>query len=266
MNRQDLPMQYPHLLSLEGQSFVVLGAGDGIGEQVVTALAQCGATVMCVDTAQERAERVAQAHGGVACVADITQPADMERVFAQAAHLPGTGPLGVVDVVGMVLRTSLATTGFPEWKRQFEVVLDHAWLALQMGARAMQGRGGAFVFIGSIAGTVPRGGAALAYASAKAGLHHLVRSAALELGPQGIRVNVVAPGLTRTPRLVQSNPEGFWPEQAAQIPLRRVGETTDVASAVLFLASPMAQYITGNVVAVDGGSSLTSGGFTLARS
>lgn len=259
-------MNYANLLSLEGRGFVVLGAGDGIGEQVVAALAQCGATVLCADSSPERAKRVARLHSGIPVAADITRSADMERVFDEAARMPCQGPLGVVDVVGMVLRTSLDTTSYAEWKHQFEVVLDHAWLALQRGSRAMEGRGGSFVFVGSIAGSVPRSGAALAYASAKAGLHHLARSAALELGPKGIRVNVVAPGLTRTPRLLQNNPAEFWPDQAAQIPMRRVGETTDIASAVLFLASPLASYVTGNILAVDGGSSLTSAGFTLARS
>lgn len=259
-------MNYKNLLSLDGHTYVVLGAGDGIGEQVSTALSQCGARVVCVDSSAERAERIATAVGGIAVAADVTRRADMERVFAQTAQLPGGGPLGVVDVVGMVVRNSLANADDASWKRQFELVLDHAWLALELGARAMEGRGGSIVFIGSIAGNVVRSGPALAYSAAKAGLHHLARGAALELAPAGIRVNVVAPGLTKTPRLVQSNPADYWSSQAAQIPMRRVGEVSDVASAVLFLASPMASYITGNVISVDGGSSLSSGSFTLAKS
>lgn len=260
-------MNYAQLLSLEGRTYVVLGAGDGIGEQVVQALAQCGARVLCVDSSAAKAERVAAANQGVPAVADITNRADMERVFSQAASLAGTGPLGVVDVVGMVLRTTLEDADGTLWQRQFQLVIDHAWLALHFGARAMEGRGGSMVFIGSIAGSVVRSGPALAYASAKAGLHHLVRGAALELAPRGIRVNVVAPGLTRTPRLVQANPEGYWPAQAAHIPMGRVGETSDVASAVLYLSSPLASYVTGNIIAVDGGSSLnTGGGLSLAKS
>jgi NAD(P)-dependent dehydrogenase (short-subunit alcohol dehydrogenase family) len=99
------------------------------------------------------------------------------------------------------------------------------------------------VFVGSIAGSVVRSGAALGYASAKAALHHLVKGAAQELAPSGIRVNAVAPGLTRTPRLVQSNPQAFWEQQASQIPMRRTGSPQDVASAILFLCSPLASYI-----------------------
>lgn len=260
-------MNYAKLLSLEGRTYVVLGAGDGIGEQVVRALAQCGGRVLCVDSSAERAERVAAANEGVPIVADVTSRNDMERVFSTAAAMSPTGPLGLVDVVGMVLRTTLADADDVIWRRQFQMVIDHAWLALHLGARAMEGRGGSMVFIGSIAGSVVRDGPALAYASAKAGLHHLARGAALELAPKGIRVNVVAPGLTRTPRLLQSNPESYWPDQATRIPMGRVGETTDVASAVLYLSSPLAEYVTGNIIAVDGGSSLsTGGGFSLAKS
>src|SRR5205085_3921324 len=173
-------VNYKDLLSLDNHTYVVLGAGDGIGEQVSTALSQCGARVVCVDSSAERAQRVASAIGGVAIEADVTGREDMEQVFAQAAELPGGGPLGIVDVVGMVIRNSLASADDAAWKRQFELVLDHAWLALSIGARAMQGRGGSIVFIGSAAGSVPRAGPALAYSAAKAGLHHLARGAALE--------------------------------------------------------------------------------------
>lgn len=259
-------MNYRNLLSLENQTFIVLGAGDGIGEQVSIALSQWGGRVACVDSSGERAQRVAAAVRGIAIVADVTRRDDMQRVFDETVQWSPNGPLGLVDVVGMVIPNRLGEVDDASWSRQFNVVLDHAWLALQLGARAMQGRGGSMVFIGSIAGQVVRNGPALAYSAAKAGLHHLARGAALELAPAGIRVNVVAPGLTRTPRLVQSNPPEYWTSQAAQIPLRRIGEVTDVASAVLFLSSPMASHITGNVVTVDGGSALSSGSFTLAKS
>jgi NAD(P)-dependent dehydrogenase (short-subunit alcohol dehydrogenase family) len=259
-------MDYRRLLSLEGQVFIVLGAGQGIGEQVTLALAQCGAKVVCVDSVRERAEAIAATVGGVAIEADITRPADMERTFATATELPGAGPLGLVDVVGIVIRNDLANSTEETWHRQFQLVLDHAWLAMRYGAKAMEGRGGSMVFVGSIAGSVVRSGAALAYATAKAGLHHLVKGVARDLGPSGIRVNVVAPGLTRTPRLVEANPPAYWEAEGAGIPMRRVGEPSDIASAVLFLSSPLASFITGNIIAVDGGASLNSGATQLASS
>ncbi len=261
------PLDYTRLLSLQGQVFVVLGAGQGIGEQVTLALAQCGAKVVCVDSVAERAQAIATAVNGVPLVADITQAADMERIFATATALPGSGPLGLVDVVGIVVRNDLAHGTDESWQRQFHLVIDHAWLAMRHGARAMEGRGGSMVFVGSIAGSVPRSGAALAYASAKAALHHLVKGVALDLAPKGIRVNAVAPGLTRTPRLVEANGPEFWAAEAARIPMRRAGLPSDIASAVLYLSSPMASFVTGHILAVDGGSSLSSGGgFSLAAS
>lgn len=258
---------YRKLLSLEGEVFVVLGAGQGIGEQVALALAQCGAAILCVDNDGDRAATIAREVGGVPLVADVTRDAEMRRIFEAALALPGRGRMGLVDVVGMVIRNDLAGSTEESWRRQFELVVDHAWLAMKHGARAMEGRGGSMVFVGSIAGSVVRSGAALAYASAKAALHHLVKGVALDLGPAGIRVNAVAPGLTRTPRLVDANPPAYWEAEAARIPMRRVGEAADIASTVLYLASPLAAHVTGNIIAVDGGSSLTSGGgFNLAKS
>jgi NAD(P)-dependent dehydrogenase (short-subunit alcohol dehydrogenase family) len=259
--------QYTDRLRLDGQSFIVLGAGQGIGEQSAHALAQSGAELLCVDIDPARAKTVAEAVGGHPFAADVTRAKDMAEVFSTAKNLFKTGPLGLVDVVGMVYGCGLSSDDDGSWHRQFQIVLDHAWLALKHGSRVMGDRGGSMVFVGSIAGSVVRSGAALGYASAKAALHHLVKGAAQELAPSGIRVNAVAPGLTQTPRLVQSNPQAFWEQQASQIPMRRTGSPQDVASAILFLCSPLASYITGNVIAVDGGSSLVMGaGFGLAHS
>jgi len=260
-------IDYRNLLSLRGHFFIVFGAGQGIGEEAVQALSQCGARVLCVDSALERAERVAAANNGVAIAADVTRRKDIERVFAEAIRLQPEGPLGMVNVVGMVIRNNLSADDDGSWKRQFELVLDHVWTTLHYGAHAMKGRGGSMVFIGSIAGHVVRSGPALAYAAAKAGLHHLAKGAAHELAGSGIRVNVVAPGLTRTPRLIENNLPEYWEQEAARIPMRRPGEPSDVASAVLYLSSPLADYVTGNVIAVDGGSSLGAvGAFNLAAS
>jgi NAD(P)-dependent dehydrogenase (short-subunit alcohol dehydrogenase family) len=259
---------YQQLLRLDGKGFVVLGAGQGIGEQTAHALSQCGADVLCVDADASRAERVAGATGGKACVADITARSDMERVFAVAADSYGTHCGGVVDVVGMPVGGALQAWRDSDWDRQFDLVLRHAYLALQCGAPFLErGGGGAMVFVGSIAGINARGGSLMAYGAAKAALHHLVKSAALELGAKKIRVNIVAPGLTRTPRLVQANAEAFWVAQSALIPLQRAASTADIAGAILYLCSPLSAHVTGTVIAVDGGASLgTSGQMAIARS
>jgi len=249
--------RYADMLRLDGLGFVVLGAGQGIGEQMSHALAQCGADLLCVDFDAARAEAVAAVTGGRACVADVTRAEDMQRVFEAARQQFGTHLKGVVDVVGMPLGGGLATMDTAQWQRQFDLVVGHAWLALQQAVSAMHDTGGgSLVFIGSMAGAIPRSGALLAYGAAKAALHHLVKSAAQEFASAGIRVNAVAPGLTRTPRLHDANPDAFWQAQAAQIPLGREALPADIAAAVLFLSTPMARHITGNVLMVDGGASL----------
>lgn len=248
-------MRYTDLIRLDGRGFVVLGAGQGIGEQVVHALSQCGARLLCVDNNEERGLEVAASVGGFAFVADITKRAEVERVFQEAAKFFGGRVDGIVDVVGMPLGGGLAQMDDNEWQRQFDLVIIHAWFALQFGPPLMA-QGGSVVFVGSMAGTVARSGSLLAYGAAKAALHHLVKGAAQELAVRGIRVNAVAPGLTRTPRLDIANAQSFWDEQSAQIPLGRPASTSDIAAGVLFLASPMSAHVTGTILAIDGGASL----------
>lgn len=253
-NEKDIP-DYARLLRLDGRGFVVLGAGQGIGEQSSHALAQSGARVLCVDLDPERAEQVARATGGVAAVADVLSRASVEAVFRQAREQLGVPLAGVVDVVGMPIGKTLADMDDESWQLQFDLVVRHAWLAIQYGAPLMDD-GGSFVLVGSMAGSMARSGTLLAYGAAKAALHHMARSAAQELAPRRIRVNVVAPGLTRTPRLVDANSQAFWDAQSATIPLGRAATPADIAAAILYLSTPLAAHVTGNVVMVDGGASL----------
>lgn len=254
MSETEIP-RYEQLLRLQGRGCIVLGAGQGIGEQAAHALAQSGGRVLCVDNDGSRAERVATATGGVARSADVLSRPAMEAVFRDAPAALGL-PVGViVDVVGMPLDKTLATLDDEGWQRQFDLVVRHAWMAIQLGTPLLQA-GGSIVLVGSMAGLMPRSGTLLAYGAAKAALHHMARSAAQELAPRGIRVNVVAPGLTRTPRLVDANGPAFWEEQASRIPLGRAAVPADIAAAILYLATPMAAHVTGCVLAVDGGASL----------
>lgn len=254
MKSPNIP-EFSQGLRLDGKVFVVLGAGQGIGENSAHALAQQGARVLCVDLDGERARAVADATGGVPCIADITSRAGMEEVFASSANAFGTRLDGIVDVVGLGVGRNLKTLDDDSWQHQFDLVVKHAFLAVQLGSPLLS-QGGSIVLVGSMAGDWTRGGELLAYASAKAALHHFARGAAQDLASKGIRVNVVAPGLTRTPRLVDSNDEAFWTSQAAEIPLGRAGSPADIANAILFLSSPMAAHITGVVMPVDGGANV----------
>jgi NAD(P)-dependent dehydrogenase (short-subunit alcohol dehydrogenase family) len=243
---------YPGLLRLEGRGAVVLGAGQGMGRQTAHALAAAGARVVCVDLDEERAARVAKEVGGVPWSGDVTVRDDVERLFEFAAReLPAIHHL--VDIVGVTRTADLVEFDDEAWHSQFNVVLHHALLAMQIGSQAMpRDTGASMAFVGSVSGIY---GAAwhAGYGAAKAALMHLVKSAAIEFAPLGIRVNAVAPGRIATPIILQQlTPERRAAYNAA-IPLGRMGEPTEVASTLLFLLSPLSSYITGQTLLVDGG-------------
>jgi NAD(P)-dependent dehydrogenase (short-subunit alcohol dehydrogenase family) len=244
---------YNNPASLEGRGFVVLGAGQGIGRQTCHALAQAGARVFCVDRDPELAEAIAAEVKGIACVADVTARADVERLFTEATARFGETLHGLVDIVGMADIRNIADTDDASWNRNFDFNVRHAYLAIQAGARAMTG-GGSMVFVSSISGTHSIENE-VSYGAAKAALNQLVRGAAHELGPRNIRVNAVTPGFVRTPRLLAALSEDFWTGLKSYIPLRRAAEPADVAKAILFLASDMASYVSGAVLPIDGGLS-----------
>jgi len=245
---------YLALLALRNRGFVVLGAGDGIGRQTCHALTQAGGKVLCVDRDAALAEKVAQEVGGLFETADVTQRADMERVFRVADKEFGPTLGGVVDIVGIAQIGELVNMDDDAWTRQFDVVLRHAYLTIQIGGAALvRHNGGSMVFVGSISGMVSVPDQA-AYGTAKAALHHLVRCAAHELGPSNVRVNAVAPGFVRTPRLLTKLTESFWDRVALANPLRRVAIPSEIANAILFFSSDLAGYVNGNILTLDGGT------------
>jgi NAD(P)-dependent dehydrogenase (short-subunit alcohol dehydrogenase family) len=246
---------YPDLLRLHDQGVVVLGAGQGIGKEVCHALAQAGARLLCVDRDEDLARRVAHETHGIAFVADVTQRHDMERIIATAEGTFGNQFRGLVDIVGVAHIGPLESFDDTAWGGQMDIVLRHAFLALQIGGTSLKRLGGgAMTFVGSISGLQSVPGQSI-YGAAKAALHQLVRCAAHEFGPTGVRVNAVAPSFVRTPRLEARLDEAFWTQLEKTIPMRRVGQPSDVAAAVLFLQSELARYVTANVLTLDGGTS-----------
>jgi 3alpha(or 20beta)-hydroxysteroid dehydrogenase len=243
---------YPGLGRLANRNFVVLGAGQGIGEQATHALSQAGARLLCVDLDSGRADAIAKAVSGHACVADVTTRAGLVQVFADARAAFGAVH-GVVDIVGMARIKELAQFTDDDWEWQFGIVLRHAFLTLQHGAAAIaEAGGGAMVFVGSMAGNrvVPN---QAVYGSAKAALHHLVRCAANEHGARRVRINAIAPGFIRTPRLDEMLSAEQWQAVESRIPLRHVATAAQIAATILFLASDLSSHVTGQVLAVDGG-------------
>jgi len=241
---------YAAALRLDGRAFVVLGAGQGIGRQAAHAIAGCGGRTLCVDVDPQRADEVANATGGVAASGDATKRDEMERLFTQAHDSFGRLD-GLVDIIGGAQFGSLADVDDVAWDREFDHNLRHAFYAMQIGSKLMD-QGGAMAFVASVSGIT---GAAkhAAYGAAKAGLMALVRSAAVEFAPLGIRVNAVAPGSIGTPRArAVLGPEGIA-RSGANAPLGRVGRPSEIAAALLFCLSDLSSYMTGQTLVIDGG-------------
>lgn len=245
---------YDRSSRLDGRGFVVLGAGQGIGLESCRALRQAGADLVCVDRDEALAAAVAEETGGLAHRCDVTRRDDMERLFETAAGRFGEAFGGVVDIVGIADVRPLAEMDDDGWNRQFDIVLRHAYLALQIGARYVA-PGGSFVFVSSMSGDLSVENQST-YGVSKAALNHLVRCAAHELGAARIRVNAVAPGFVKTPRLRAALPEAFWADlEQHHIPLGRAALPQDIANAILYLASDMSACVTGAILPVDGGVS-----------
>jgi NAD(P)-dependent dehydrogenase (short-subunit alcohol dehydrogenase family) len=249
-------VDYLSLLRLDGRGCIVLGSGPGMGRAAAHALSQAGASVLCVDVDESMANTVAREVGGYACTADITKREEVERVFAEAKAKIGRLD-SLVDIVGYNSLKLLLDHSDADFTWVFESVMKHAYFVIQIGARAMADTGGSMVFVGSNSGLVSFE-KQVVYGAFKAALHHLIRGAAYELGPKGIRVNAVAPGFTRVPRLLDNLPGQVWDEVNSVIPLRRANDPSDVAGGILFLLSDLARQITGHTLVIDGGQTLTA--------
>jgi NAD(P)-dependent dehydrogenase (short-subunit alcohol dehydrogenase family) len=245
---------YAAMLRLDGRNYVVMGAGQGMGRQAAHALAANGARVFCVDVEQDRADDIAGeiGNGAVGWVGDLTQRPEVQRLFADAAAQFGTLD-GVVDIIGMAQYSGIEELTDELWDWHFDICLRHAWMAMQCAAPLLRDNGGGtMTFVASVSGltSAPRHAA---YGAAKAGLMALVKSAAVELGPDNIRVNAVAPGVVWTPRVSAYLGEEGKARNAANAPLQRVALPSNIASALLFFTSDLAAYVNGQTLVVDGG-------------
>jgi NAD(P)-dependent dehydrogenase (short-subunit alcohol dehydrogenase family) len=242
---------YPDLLRLDGRGAVVVGAGQGMGRQAAHALASVGAQVFCIDMVDDLAHEVAAEVGGVAGVGDARVRADVERLFASATAAFGRVQ-HVVDIVGMAQFADVFDVDDANWEFHLDECVRQAMHVLQAGGRALRdGGGGSMAFVASVSGisSAPRH---IAYGIAKAGLMSMVRTGAVELGPFGIRVNAVAPGMVATPRISAALGASGIEEQSANSPLGTVAKPKDIASALLFLVSDLAAYVSGQTLTVDG--------------
>lgn len=244
------------LPDLSGTVALVTGASGGIGSGVALRFAAAGAAVVVHHrTNAARADAVVDgitAGGGraIAAQADVTDPracsALVELAVARFGRLDA-----VVGAAGVQPVAALPDMSVDAWREVVDGNATAAFATVQAAAAALRGRGGSITLVASVEGMRPARGHAH-YASAKAATIVLARSAAMEYGRDGVRVNTVSPGLIARPGLRTAWPDGVARWESG-VPLGRIGEPDDVADACVFLASPMARWISGHDLVVDGG-------------
>jgi NAD(P)-dependent dehydrogenase (short-subunit alcohol dehydrogenase family) len=235
---------------------VVVGSGSAIGLATCLTVAAAGAQLVCVDGDPNAAGFAARETGGLPWVGDVTQRSEVERLFAEmSAEQTRLGGIdGVVDVVSLAVREpSEGSAAVDDLASQLYVNFCQAYYLLQAGAKIMQ-PGTACVFVSSMRALADTNGHATCDA-ANAALSSLVRSAAVELGPVGVRVNAAASGTGASPTLAKIAPVEDTEGVRLGIPLGRLGDPAEVASTVLYLLSDLSSYVTGQTIVVDGGMS-----------
>lgn len=249
-------------MSFEGKVVAVTGASEGIGLETSRLLAERGAkVVMCARRAEVLEEAAAgiRARGGAieAAVLDVVDHDALATFIRGAAARHGRLD-GLVNNAFQSLHRTIADMTVDEWRRNYAVNVEAPMVAMKVAMDIMRGQGsGAIVNVASVSGQRARAGAA-AYCSSKAALIQLGRVAALEGGPDGIRVNTVVPGGTDTAswqRAFAAVPaEERQARESIASPLGRIGRSEEVAEGICFLLSDAASFATGGEFNIDGGA------------
>lgn len=242
--------------TLDGKVALVTGGGRGIGKAIALALAKAGATVwinsLTPDSALKVKEEIKSLGGKAFAVpGNVANPADIERIINEVFKQEGKLHI-LVNNAGITRDGLLIRMKETDWDEVLNVNLRGGFLATREAAKIMlKQKEGSIVNISSVVGVLGNPGQAN-YAASKAGLIGFTKAVARELAPRNITVNAIAPGFIETD-MTAKLPENAKATLMSRIPLGKLGEPEDVAEAVLFLVSPGAKYITGQVIHVDGG-------------
>jgi NAD(P)-dependent dehydrogenase (short-subunit alcohol dehydrogenase family) len=260
-------VDYGRLFRLDGKVALVIGAASGIGQSAAQALAAHGAHVVCADLnaagARATADRITSAGGRAESeVVDIVKEDDVRRLMAAVGARHASLDV-VVTTPSINVRKPVLSYTAEELERVLAVNLKGTFYVLREAGRRMAEQGsGSIIAFSSIRAQVVEPGQSV-YSATKAGTVQLVRALAAELGPRGVRVNAIAPGVTDTPltRPITQNP--IWRKAYAdRSVLGRWASPDEMAGPVVFLASEAGSYVTGSLLFVDGGWTAVDGRFT----
>jgi NAD(P)-dependent dehydrogenase (short-subunit alcohol dehydrogenase family) len=243
---------------------IVTGGGTGIGAATASALASGGTKVIVTGRRQEPLDEVADRIGGLAVVADVAEADDWNRVVAAAIEQFGGIDILVANA-GIEAFGSAETVSLEEWRAVQRTNVEGVLLGIRAVAPVMRARGGGSIAVVSSVAGLTSGPEYAAYVTSKTAVLGLVRSAAVDLGPDRIRVNAICPGWTRTEMSQRETEllaaaqgvtaEELWSKLVAPLPLRRAAEPEEIAACIEFVTGPGSSFMTGTVVVADGGGS-----------
>ncbi|BCB88599.1 3-oxoacyl-ACP reductase FabG [Phytohabitans suffuscus] len=241
---------------LEGRAAIITGSGRGIGLSIASVFAENGASVVISDVNAEAAAESAagladKGYRVIAVPCDVTDEAQMDDLVDTCKAEFGSLDV-MVNNAGITRDATIHKMSLEDFRLVIDVHMTGCWLGTRAASRVMKEQGkGSIINISSISGKVGNFGQTN-YSGAKAGIVGITKAAAREVAKSGVRVNVIQPGLIETAMTAAMPPE-VLSKMVAEIPMRRIGQPTDIANTALFLASDLSGFITGTVTEVAGG-------------